>query len=326
MKGSFGNFWRYLRGNRDPKASNLHGFLGVAGNRIVDQNQRPVLLRGVSLFWSQWQPAFFSPETLRWLRDDWGITVIRAPLGVHPDGYLENPGKELRKIETVIEAAVDLGLYVVVDWHAHEAEPKQAAAFFSKIARNYGHFPNLIYEPWNEPAGHYDWHAIKRYHCSVINEIRNWDARNVIIAGTQNWCRDVDIAANDPLPFQNLAYALHFYAASHRQPLRDKAERALRLGAALMVTEWGTCKDHGDGYLDKRETARWLAFMEKRQISHINWSLSNRDETSAILNRSTQTKSGWRKEDISESGQLVRRKLRGGAFSRSLRYVLSGTV
>jgi endoglucanase len=288
--------------------------LFVQKNRIVDRNLYPVLLRGVSLFWSQWQPDFFSFETLRWLRDDWGITAIRAPLGVHHDGYLDNPARERRKIETVVAAAIELGLYVIVDWHAHHSEAKQAAGFFSEIARTYGRFPNLIYEPWNEPAGQYSWPAIKLYHAQVIEQIRAWDPQNLVIAATPNWCRDVDIAANDPLSFENIAYALHFYAASHGQALRDKAQRALNMGTALVATEWGTCKDNGDGPLNRREVARWLKFMEKNGIGHINWSVSKRDESSAILNKTAQAKAGWSKADMSVSGRLVRRNLRRGAF------------
>ena len=126
------------------------------------------------------------------------------------------------------------------------------------------------------------------------------------------------LSATDPLPFPNLAYALHFYAASHRQPLRDKAERALGMGAALMVTEWGTGGDDGDGPLDHREVTRWLAFLETEQISHINWSLSNRRESAAILMPGVQRLSGWRKDELSESGRLIRRMLRQAAFPRSL--------
>lgn len=287
-----------------------HGFLSIKGNRIVGQDGQAAVLRGMSLFWSQWQPAYFAHETLGWLRDDWNISVIRVPLGVHNQGYLENPNTEKAKIEVVIEAAITLGLYVVVDWHAHHPEPHQAAGFFSQIARRYGGFPNVIYEPWNEPAGSYEWLAIKRYHTRIIEEIRGHDSRNLVIAGTQNWCRDVDVAANDPLAFANTAYALHFYAASHRQALRDKAERALRMGAALMVTEWGTCREDGDGILDQAETKRWLKFLERNQVSHINWSVSDRNETSAALAPGAQAHGRWGRKQISPSGRLVRRRLR----------------
>jgi hypothetical protein len=37
----------------------------------------------------------------------------------------------------------------------------------------------------------------------------------------------VDVAANDPVSGINLCYTLHFYAATHKQALRDKAQVAL---------------------------------------------------------------------------------------------------
>jgi len=301
---------RWFRPKPPTNAVEKHGFLSVQGSRIVGQDGQAAVLRGMSLFWSQWQPDYFAPATLNWLRDDWNISVIRVPLGVHHHGYLENPDAEKAKVELVIESAIALGLYVVVDWHAHHPEPHEASDFFSDIARKYGRFPNLIYEPWNEPAGEYAWHAIKLYHRRVIEEIRGHDPRNLVIAGTQNWCRDVDVAANDPLAIPNTAYSLHFYAASHGHALRNKAERALRMGAALMVTEWGTCREDGNGAIDKPETNRWLNFMEKNQVGHINWSVSSRDETSAALAPGAQAHGRWGRRQISQSGHLVRQRLR----------------
>ena len=61
-----------------------HGQLRVQGNRIVDQSGAPVQLRGMSLYWSQWIPKYYTANTVRWLRDDWKITVIRAAMAVNP--------------------------------------------------------------------------------------------------------------------------------------------------------------------------------------------------------------------------------------------------
>src|SRR5262249_14295404 len=155
---------------------------------------------------SQWQPQYFNLETLRWLRDDWNISVIRAPLGVHHGGYLENPDQEQRKIATVVEAAIELGLYVIVDWHSHLPEAQRAAEFFSSIAGQYHNVPNIIYELWNEPLGEHSWEeTVRPYHCFVAERVRSLDSKNVIVAGTPSWSRDVDVAANLPLDCDNLA-------------------------------------------------------------------------------------------------------------------------
>ncbi len=170
---------------------------------------------------------------MRLLRDDWNIKVIRAAMAVQSDGYLKHPDREMKKVEAVIEAAIDLGIYVIVDWHAHQPEPIAAGEFFARIARKYGHHPNLIYETWNEPLREHDWsEVIKPFHLAVIPQIRREDPDNLVIAGTQSWSQDVDKAAADPLPFPNVAYTLHFYAGTHRQDLRDKASAALEKGAA----------------------------------------------------------------------------------------------
>merc|ERR1740120_166887 len=49
----------------------LHGQLQTVGSSIVNDAQEPVQLRGVSLFWSQWEPEFWNAECVAWLADDW---------------------------------------------------------------------------------------------------------------------------------------------------------------------------------------------------------------------------------------------------------------
>ena len=288
-----------------------HGHLRTSGNAIVDQNGLPVTLRGTSLFWSQWQPQFYNARAINWLREDWRVDVVRAAVAVHHHGYLEYPERERAKIEAVIEAAIAVGIYVIVDWHAHYPEPEAAGVFFEAIARRYGAYPNLIYETWNEPLDEHDWGSvIKPYHEELIDRIRRHAPHSLIVAGTSTWSQDVDIAAADPLPFDNVAYALHFYAATHGQSLRDKAATALAAGVALMVTEWGTCRADGDGVLDEEQTRIWWSFLEEHGISHLNWSVADKNETSAVLLPGAPAGGGWSTQMLSPSGRLVRDRLR----------------
>lgn len=288
-----------------------HGQLRVEGGRIVDQHGAPVTLRGMSLFWSQWAPRFYNAETVDWLADDWQVTVVRAAIAVPSGGYLEHPERETAKAEAVIEAAIAAGIYVIVDWHAHEPEPEAAARFFAHIAAKYGDRPNVIYETWNEPLNTHGWaEVVKPFHLAVIPRIRAVDPDNLIVAGTPTWSQDVDIAAADPLPFSNLAYTLHFYAGSHRQELRDKAERAMDLGAVLFVTEWGTTPASGDGPMDLAETRLWWEFMEAHGLSHLNWSITDKAEGSAALKPGASGRGGWGEGQLTPSGRLLRDRLR----------------
>jgi endoglucanase len=289
-----------------------HGQLRVEGNRIVDKFGDPIALHGMCLYWSQWKGQFYNYNCVKWLRDDWKCTVVRASMGVESGGYLSNPDVEKNKIITVIDACIDLGIYVIVDWHDHNAQNhlSQSISFFEEIANMYNGVPNIIYEIYHEPQI-VSWSTVvKPYADSVVHHIRAIDSLNLIIVGTPTWSQDVDVAAGSPLTYRNIAYALHFYAATHKQLIRNKAAAALNKGAALFVSEYGTVTSSGNGTIDSTETDTWLKFMNDNRLSWCNWSIADLTETSAALIPGTSADGGWLDSDISISGLLIRRKLR----------------
>src|SRR5659263_218531 len=78
-----------------------------------------------------------------------------------------------------------LGMYVIVDWHAGDAQTTQSQAktFFTNMATKYGSCPNILYEDYNEPVN-VTWAQIKPYHQAIVSAIRAVDADNLIILGT----------------------------------------------------------------------------------------------------------------------------------------------
>ena len=295
---------------------NIYGKLNVAGNIIIDQNSNPVTLRGMSLFWSQIKGKYYNKECVKWLRDDWNCSVVRAAMGIEEadsiDGYLINKEKELNKVLTVIDAAIEYGIYVIVDWHDHHAHKnvEEAKKFFGMIAKKYGDKPNIIYEIYNEPM-QISWeNDVKPYSEEVIKTIREFDKDNLIFVGSPTWAQDVDIASKDPLQFENIVYTLHFYASSHKEDLRRKAQIALDNNVALFVSEFGTCEYTGDGIIDTVEVERWFDFMEKNNIGWCNWSIGDKVESSAALIKGAHENGNWKKSDISRSGTILRNKLK----------------
>ncbi|CAA9333236.1 MAG: GH5_2 / GH5 / CBM13 / GH5_35 [uncultured Cytophagales bacterium] len=288
-----------------------YGQLRVLGNRIVDKNGNPVQLRGMSLYWSQWIGKFYNADAVRWLRDDWRCTVVRAAMAVDNGGYATNPA-EKNKVIAVVDAAISLGIYVIIDFHVHEAQNYQAQArtFFAEMAQRYGNRPNVIYEIWNEPLDVSWAGVIKPYHQSIVSTIRQYDPDNIIVCGTRFYSQEVEEAALNPVTGSNIAYTLHYYAATHKQWLRDAAQRALNRGVALFVTEYGTTEASGNGFVDEAETRAWWAFLDQNKVSHANWSVADISESSAALQPGASAYGGWTSSQIKPSGQLVRNELR----------------
>lgn len=298
----------------EPKNSIVkrYGQLSVKGNQIVDKDGNPIVLRGMSLFWSQWMGQYYNYDCVKWLRDDWRCTVVRAAMGVEMGGYLSNPEIEMKKIKTVIDACIDLGIYVIVDWHDHNAERniEKVVIFFREIAETYGNKPNIIYEIYNEPL-RVSWDkVVKPYSEVLIENIREFDSKNLILVGTPTWSQDVDVAALNPINYSNIAYTMHFYAATHKQSLRNKTKLALDRGAAIFVSEFGTCEASGTGIIDYNELETWFSFMETNMLSWCNWSIADKNETSAALKPGTNAKGGWTDNDLTTSGKLIREKIR----------------
>lgn len=289
-----------------------HGTLKVKGNLITGQDGKPAQLHGMSLFWSQWMGKYYNAEAVRWLKQDWNCSVVRVAMGIEHGGYLEHPQVEEEKVFTVIDAAIKENMYVIVDWHDHHGENhvKEAKQFFAKVAQRYGHLPNIIYEPYNEPLNVSWSNALKPYHQAIIDTIRHYDSDNLIVCGTPNWSQNVDAAAADPLPDSNVAYTLHFYAGTHKQSLRDKASSALAKGIALMVTEYGTSQASGNDGVYEADTKVWWEFMDQYHISGCNWSVADKDESSAALKPGASATGKWNRESLTRSGLFIRSMLR----------------
>ncbi|MGC8771648.1 MAG: glycoside hydrolase family 5 protein, partial [Brevinematia bacterium] len=171
-----------------------YGRLSVSGNKIVDKNGNAVQLRGMSLFWSNpnWGgEKFYNSSVVNNLADTWNANIIRAAMGVENGGYLTTPTTEKQKVQTVVDAATAKGIYVVIDWHAHDVHTTEAVSFFNEMAQLYKDYDNVIFEIYNEPDNE-SWATVKQYALQVIQAIRSKGANQLIVVGTPTWSQDVD--------------------------------------------------------------------------------------------------------------------------------------
>ncbi|MBN1699997.1 MAG: cellulase family glycosylhydrolase [Spirochaetales bacterium] len=293
------------------------GSLQVSGTQLSDQNGNPVRLKGMCSHGLQWFP-FMKEHTIHNLVYDWNIQVIRPAMyiedyknGDYWGGYIAQPEYMKNKLIEMIDDALDAGIYILIDWHIHNDPTNftsESLAFFEEMAADYGSYPNIIYEICNEPEN-VSWSTVKSYATVIIPAIRAIDPDNIIIVGTQNWCQDLDVAADDPLTgYTNIMYALHFYAGTHYQSIRDKADYALNSGLPVIVSEWGTSDSTGgsNGVTYFPESDVWVDWMNQRNLTWINWNFSNKSESSAALKADANIGGPWDDADLTASGLYIK--------------------
>ena len=287
--------------------------LKVKGTQLVNAKGKTVQLKGVSTHGLSWFPQYVNQKGFSYMKKKWGVNAVRlAMYTAEYNGYCTADAKNRRALEKTIDNGVKYatkaGLYVIIDWHVlSDANPKtyekQAVSFFKKMASKYKNHTNVIYEICNEPNGGTSWSDIRSYAKKVVKAIRSKDKKAVILIGTPSWSQDVDLAADSPLTgYKNLMYSLHFYAGTHGEQLRQKAQAALDKGLPVFVSEFGISDASGNGNLNKEEGVRWMEFLNKNKISYMGWSLSNKDESSALLKASTKKVSGWKNKDLTPWG------------------------
>ena len=289
-----------------------HGQLSVQGTQLVDKNNNPIVLRGMSFGWHSMWPRFYNEKAVDWLRKDFNCNVVRAAMGIELGkmAYLKEPQFSKDKIEAVIKGAIKSDIYVIIDWHSHNINLEEAKLFFAEMSQKYGKHPNVIYEIFNEPD-YESWPEIKDYAEEVIKVIRENDANNIILIGSPRWDQDVHLPAADPIKgYGNLMYTMHFYAATHGKELRDRTDEAIKNGLPVFISESAGMEATGDGSLDYKAWQEYIDWMEERKLSWITWSVSDKDETCSVLQKSAKSEGKWKQKDLKESGIKVRELLR----------------
>lgn len=286
-----------------------------------------VQVRGMSLYWSLMPQAveFWSEEGVSTMVRDMNIQIVRAAMATGNEdwsngykGYGSDPTTQMNLMKTVVEAAIKNDIYVIIDWHSHNANEQTNSAkdFFSKMAQEYGKYDNVIFELFNEPTD-VSWNTIKTYADQVVSAIRE-HSDNLILVGTPRWDQNphapIGNEVNDPK--KNTAYTLHYYANSHcwsgsydwSDPTwggdceGTKGEKAMNAGLSVFVSEWGTANSDGNGNPDQSRNKSWQDYMNKHKLSWANWSASYINEgTAAFQNGSSKTSLQY-----TTSGNLVK--------------------
>lgn len=300
-----------------------------------EKTNAAVQVKGPSLYWSTGLgTAFYNETAINWFVNNMNIGVVRAAMAIKywdgttdrpismsdgnvgpttDFGYLStgstNKDKQKEMIETVIQAAIDNDIYVIVDWHSHRAdqETSEAVAFFSAMATKYKDIPNIIWEVYNEPLQWTAASTINSYASQVAAAIRNAGNNNLIVVGSQKWTSYPLQQSQQGLhnTYQNIAYSFHFYAAEHSLGNGNDAGSAASSNVPMFVTEWGTTAASGDGTPSESGTRTWTQWMDQNKLSSCNW-FGGADSQGSAMFKDGTIPSTMSTSNLTSSGNLFK--------------------
>ncbi|MBR1743819.1 MAG: glycoside hydrolase family 5 protein [Lachnospiraceae bacterium] len=306
---------------------------GYTAPVIVDREGKPFQMRGVSTHGLSWFPQYVNQEAFQTFRDEWGVNMVRIAVYCREgdNAYIQKWADKLRKengssvtgdsaayndalIEEGVKAATELGMYAVIDWHVLNYNPnedlKEAKAFFTKYAKKYKDYDNVLFEICNEPTGT-EWKDdsgkdLYTYCTKLVKTIRDCGNDAIVICGTPSYSANVDDVIGHTLRDKNTIYTCHFYSASHYDAPQKRMTDALEAGVPVMVSEFGICTASGDGKYDVENADKWLDICDKNNVSYACWAISNSSESAAYFKTSVGKPDGaWTEDMLTNTSKYI---------------------
>jgi hypothetical protein len=223
-----------------------------AGNRILDGNGKPTLLRGVNVSgmeYSRLPLAGITPDELTTIIRGWGANVVRIPFVQSRVLTDEDYRAELVQISLWL---AELGAYTVLDlqWLDQERiwgpgknrvapQPnEQSAECWQLLAEVFYGRSHVLFDLYNEPhdIAAYDWNA---WSARLASAVRSADADRLLLVSGLDWAFDL---RGVDLPDEQCVYSTHVYPWKSHDWWTHFAFRAE--DAPVFVAEWGGEAQH----------------------------------------------------------------------------------
>jgi endoglucanase len=245
----------------DGQAPSEMGRLRVQGNRIVNPQGQPVMLRGLGFadLLTLNQSGHFDEDTFE-KASAWGANVVRLP--VNPATYRLGTDRVFAYLDKAIAWARRYGMYLIIDWHVSGNLPQglflfgdsditldEIRQFWTDIAGRYANEPVVaFYELYNEPAAieweggswsFADWRATAD---DLVTLVRGLSPDTIPILAGMDFSYDYSAGGARPFASPDIALAVHPYpgrARPPRQPAWDKAFGYLADAYPMLMTEVG---------------------------------------------------------------------------------------
>lgn len=305
-----------------------NGQLKRLNNTLVNSKGKPIQINGVGTHHLLQYEGIQNNDTIKTIKY-WGANVLRLTAylkdrvfassgGLNAVGYINAPEQTRARMIELIDACIDLGMYVIVDWHIYSDELvgeyiDEAKEFFAYFATKYATNPALIYELANEPFR--DTAAnLATYVGEVAPSITASSPNAVMLCGksidtyANLWTAISALAAPPP----NLFLSPHYYVVDATNAASELSSIVSTTNALpVFVVEWGNAASTGGGARNDTIATGLINFMRNRLFSWCCWKLTNQDMTSSLLaygteeDRELQGGGGWLEDDLSTNGQMM---------------------
>ncbi len=259
------------------------GYLHVSGNKLLDQNNHEVRLKGTTTgiyLDNETQNANHTNDVFFKTMKDWGTNAFRIFIGSKfKDKTNENYEAYFNKLKDIIRLTTENDMYIIINFdpagYISDATWKdRAEEFFTEMLDIYGNDPHIIYEIWNEPNSTSTWSEVKEYANRVIPVIRNKAPNSIILVGTPNFDKRPDVVVNDPLSFNNIMYTQHMYTPGMTDESVDRLISALDAGLPIFVSEWAGVQGNPPkkgSYIDEAQAMAFARIIGKYNLSFIHF-------------------------------------------------------
>lgn len=318
------------------------GKLHKNGVYIVDSDNKPVELRGVGLHAICQYTNLHMRKTFDSLRF-MGGNLVRVSVYLEDFafsksdneiyyGYLSHPEENKAEIEKIIHNCIDLGLYVLLDWHVMDDQSivvgqkysglgvlhqEAAEEFFEYFSSKYADYPNVLYEFANEPYSLTPAEMIQ-FISSLRSIVKNNVTDPIMVTGMgkpieEGGIRDFNTYKRCKALYEELVAngitdvftSPHIYGSNLSEMQQLLAEQI-----PFIMTEWGNSSYTGDGAGNDGAAIAQINWMHQNAIAHSIWKFTDQTMTSSLLINHGVINSekyffGFDWSDLSHNGYLL---------------------
>lgn len=188
--------------------------LSTSGNKVVDSEGNQVILRGINLISTNWNPSYLSwnAQAIDIAKKDWNINVVRTR--IYQNEFEANPAAFFLKMEEqIFEPARRNGLHIIIHpWFGENRSlpDREGIKMWLAFAKRYKDDPHFIYDLFAEPRD-IPFSDLESSYLTLIPQIRAVSPDSLIMVTGLDWGRDINAWLDKPLNYQNIVYRANPY-------------------------------------------------------------------------------------------------------------------